>query len=321
LFYVLTVISLKIPIMRHLDKTGQTFSLCLRKNRGSITVEASMILPIMIMTLVGFIFLFQVLMVQLRLQSAIDKTADQVSTFYHLESVLPDVFSGLTSEDAQSESLSNQIRTYFKFLVYDSITSAYFKDSVFRTLSKSWLDESCIVGGGDGIDFLAQIRYADGAYIVLKTTYSVKIPFLPKEVYKLELCQQTARRMWNGLTRDVEEEPEEESGQHVYVTKYGEVYHLYRDCVTLKRNIKSVALSSVPALRNSEGERYTACSYCIHGSKNALVYVTEDGTKYHNSSTCSALIRYIDEVDISEVGDKGCCSYCSKRLNETEAEE
>ncbi len=282
-----------------------------------------MVLPIMIMTLVGFMFLFQVMMVELRVQSAIDKTADQVSAYYHLESVLPDVFSGLTSEDAQSGALSNQIRSYFTILAYDAITSAYFKDAFFRTVSKAWLDDSVIIGGGDGMDFLAQIRYADGTYIVLKVDYSVKIPFLPRAVYTLNLSQQSARRMWNGLTRDIEEEDEEQEsgGQHVYITKYGTVYHLYKDCVTLKRNIKSVALGSIVNLRNSEGEKYTPCSYCIHGSRNAIVYVTDDGTKYHNSTTCTALIRYIEEVELSDCLDRQCCSYCSKRLNEVDEDE
>jgi hypothetical protein len=131
--------------------------------------------------------------------------------------------------------------------------------------------------------------------------------------------------MWVGVAAAESEEPsaeeEEETAaeeQKVYVTKSGTVYHLYRDCRSLKRSIHSCLLSAAGEKRNNDGARYTACEDCVHGTANAIVYITDEGRRYHNSISCGALTRYIEEQTKDEVENKGLCSYCKSRQ---EAEE
>ncbi len=269
-------------------------------------------LPIFFIVLIGFLFYFQLMTVQLRISSGLDAAGQNIATVYHLENVIPGIFSSEETDD--DSGVIDTIKTYAGKLLETGVTSAYVKYELTEYVGEDFLDRSCISGGSDGLVCYAAV---DSGTLDIRAIYKVSIPLLPQKLFSFSVTQRLTRHIWVGISVDTAETDDEDSDEKeteaVYITKYGTVYHLYKDCSALKRSIKTCAYANIDGQTNSSGSHYSACELCIHGSVNAIVYITTDGTKYHNSSSCPSLVRYIEEISISEVGDKGLCSYCKKR--------
>ncbi len=275
-----------------------------------------MVLPLFFLVLAGFLFYFQLMTLQLRLASGLEQTGQQIAKVYHLDNVIPDIFFGKESGD--EEGIGQKIKEYGGELVVFGLTGVFLKNALLEYAGEDFLDESCIKNGSDGMICFV---LAEEQTLELRVTYQVTIPFLPGEYITIPVTQRVVRRMWVGVAAEPEadnlEEPEAEEAQvTVYVTRYGTVYHLYRSCSALKRSIRSCGYASIGQQRNNQGACYEPCSQCIRGNANAIVYVTLDGRRYHNSISCQALQRYIEEIPVEEAGDKRLCSYCRKRQEE-----
>ena len=102
-----------------------------------------------------------------------------------------------------------------------------------------------------------------------------------------------------------------EDDETVYVTETGLVYHRDYHCSYLDLSIHLVSMQEISSLRNKSGGKYYPCEHCAEQSVG-MVYITENGDRYHNSLSCSGLKRTIYAVPLSEVAGKGACSRCSK---------
>lgn len=153
---------------------------------------------------------------------------------------------------------------------------------------------------------VSEINLADAIYdngdIDIKLTYPLRLPiwkhtFLVKERSKI--------KDWTG--RDLCK-----SGEIVYITKTGSVYHKSKTCKHLTVNIKSEYFENLVFARNDSGGKYHRCEKCVKKKPDNLskVFVTSDGNKYHTMIDCPGLSRYIIEIDISQIGDKKACSAC-----------
>jgi hypothetical protein len=268
------------------------------------------------MVLAGFLFYFQFMTLQLRLESGLEEVGAQIARIDHLENVIPDIFTGTSTEE---DGVFQKIREYAGKLAGSGLTGAYVKYALVEEVGKAFLDGSCVKNGSSGITCYVLTQ---GPMLDLRVTYQICIPFMPGQTASFQVTQRLVRRMWVGAAAEAAEEASAQEQdtkteeRTVYMTKHGTVYHLYKDCRSLKRSIRSCLMSAVEAQRNNDGARYTACEYCVHGTANAIVYITDEGRRYHNSISCSALLRYIEEKTMDDVGTKGLCSYCRSRQEE-----
>lgn len=116
---------------------------------------------------------------------------------------------------------------------------------------------------------------------------------------------------WTGAGEDPFPQKEEQSERMVYVTESGRVYHGDPGCRYLNTSLNQVPGSAVQSMRNSSGERYSACEICSRGQGPAgSVYITGSGNRYHNLESCSGLKRTVKLVKESDIHGMKACSSC-----------
>lgn len=104
--------------------------------------------------------------------------------------------------------------------------------------------------------------------------------------------------------------PGSEKEEMVYITKSGTAYHRQRECQYLNPSIRMLERSLAQEAANSAGQIYTACSVC--GGNSDIVYVTDGGTRYHSTVSCTGLKRSIEYVTLQEAQEAGrhACPRC-----------
>lgn len=149
-----------------------------------------------------------------------------------------------------------------------------------------------------------QTEENDKGEIDLVYSFYGTVPWIQK---KIQITQRCLVKDWTG--RDIKKNQE-----LVYITKTGKVYHVTKECRHLSIHIRKISYLALSTERNCYGKKYDRCSLCVKKStlKGSDLYVTEDGGKYHNSLTCSGLLRNVIIVEKSKVKNMPPCSSCVK---------
>ena len=133
--------------------------------------------------------------------------------------------------------------------------------------------------------------------------------FLPSGIGNIKVNCIGYTRAWTGRSSD--DTASDDSSQYVYVAENASVYHTSASCSHIKLSIRQVSSSGVEKLRNENREKYHACERCVgKGEMASVVYITDEGDRYHNSAQCSGLKRNVSLVEKSEAEDLPACSKC-----------
>ncbi len=253
---------------RHKRETS--FCIC---QKGSLTVEAAVVIPFMMGFFVCVLFFFRVIFIQEAVEEALVYTGRRVA----VESALTD------SEEALFVSAEGLLK---------------------YKLSQNQEIKRYVVGGVLGVSLLGSDMTAKE--IQLTANYMVKLPiaiFGQKEIW---LMSKNSFVKWKGdLYWGTNEK------KWVYITETGSVYHKDTNCRSLDLHIRKGLTEDMNTYRGSDGQRYSSCNRCIEkGKVPFVVYFTDYGKLYHAELSCSALKRTIIRVLLSEVGDKRGCRFC-----------
>lgn len=177
---------------------------------------------------------------------------------------------------------------------------------------RDYLEERQTVGilksGARAVSLLGSTWDSDTSTLTLRAAYRVHMPMGVSWFHPIWVVQTKKVRGWNGfLGRGAGAGPGEE--ELVYVTEYGVVYHRKLDCRHLKLSIRQAALEDIPDLRNTEGAKYYPCEFCWEKDQSIL-YITDDGNRYHGTLHCQGLARGIRTVRISQTGGLPPCAVC-----------
>lgn len=256
--------------------------------RASLTVEASLALPIFIAAIVVFLFVLQVMQLQLHIQKALYNQTMKASGYAYY----------LTIAD-------------MSYKAEQVLEEEYIKYSVIKELGKDYLDGSCIERGSKGFTLNMSGNPGEGL-VDVAMQYKVQIPFDILGIGKLKLVSRIRCHTWIG---NVDGKDEDDSAK-AYVTANGTVYHTHRDCTYITSDVESCAASGVAGLRNSSGAKYYACRTCCRNETAGLtkVYYTKYGTRYHSSATCSNLHSNVYVMKLEDAKAKyRQCSKCAWR--------
>lgn len=262
---------------------------CLKKRsaKASFTLEAAVAVPVFTCFLVAVLFFFRVIEVQQNLFEAMQYTARTLSA----------------SAFAEAYGISGDVQTVPSYASAQLMVHSQYKSN-FADQGEAYRN---LPAGAAGLSLLSSDTAGD--YIDLKAHYALKLPI---DLFgrKVFLCAQEVKaRKWNGYQAE-NGETESDDEIWVYITPHGTVYHMDRNCHYLDLSIKSIPEGSIAAARNKEGSCYYPCELCGRRNVAGLRYVTDYGTSYHTSLTCSGLKRSIYMVRLSESEGRGPCSKC-----------
>lgn len=266
--------------------------------RGSMTIEASVCLTIFLVFMISLCQLFLVMQLQLRMQKALEQVGDEVAQYSYLHSQIP-----LWESESQ---LIQQVEEYF----LAEVSRQAMKLRFVEIIGPKVLENSVLTKGVAGISFEESRLLEEGHRLRLVVSYPIRLPVTLLGMEDITLRQQCYRY---ALLGDVAPSRKVETQEkYVYVTKNGQVYHLTLSCSYLNLSVRSVSMSQVADLRNSSGGTYTPCERCNPTGREAAVYLTEDGDRFHDEWDCVGLRRYITSIPIEEVEGLRVCSRCGK---------
>ena len=263
--------------------------------RASITVEASMVLPLFIFFFVNIMTVFNIVKVQSDMEAALHQTGSEMSLM---------AFDLRFGEGLWGDYDGGAV---------DAIAGAggvlYAREQIREYLGDG-IEKSCVTDGYDGVSFLQSRVLLGNDYIDLVMDYKVHplIPLVGFEEFPVE--SRYFGHAWTGYDVTAGFGAEEDEEEMVYVTEHGEVYHKNIDCEHLHLKVKSVDIKDLNTIRNNDRKIYHACEYCGEGIGAGNVFITGYGEKYHSRVDCLALKRKIYTIPISEVGGRRACSSC-----------
>ncbi len=241
---------------------------------GVFTLEAAVILPLLACFFVSILFFFRVMQIEITVQKALDDTGRQLAVYMADEESAFDI--------AAAQAL------------------------FWKELGETEMPADYIRGGRFGISLLSSTF--DAQEVHLLACYRLRLPVRIFWIWEFAMEQRADCRKWNGWSAAPENGG---ADTWVYVTETGSVYHLTDNCTHLELSIRSVEYAQLAQLRNENGGKYYACSRCADQSNRwGKVYITNQGSCYHNDLGCSEIKRTVYGIRLSDVGARTCCKRC-----------
>lgn len=256
---------------------------------GSLTIEAALVLPIFLFFVMNIIFTFCMLDTENRVYAALHQTGNRMC------------FSGYST---------NAIGESARGMGASVLSVAYATMAVKNEVGEAYLERSPVVNGGRGISLLGS-QIMDGEdVIVLKAGYLIKPFFRGTGFPGFRMQNIYYGRAWTGYVPAGYEGGVDGRDPVVYVTQHATVYHTDQNCRYLNPSIHVIDVAQLETARNGSGGRYYACEICGAGPVGVVVYITDQGDRYHNSLLCAGLRRTVYTMRLSEVGGMRKCIRC-----------
>lgn len=242
------------------------------KKQASLTVEASLLLPIFLYAMLFLAYIGKLVTCQEEVQWALTRIAREASAEY-----------GAT----HSDKLKSRLYYQTKFAVY-------------------------MKGSGLTVSFADSQLLQHNDEIDLVVTYRMKLPFSILFIPSVSMRQRVHTRAFTGVERREQEKKDDrmvyitETGRVYHDTEECTYLKLsisqiqYGDLET-KRNESGGKYKTC--------ER---CSVGKKIENNMPVWITNYGDRYHTSASCSGLKRHIRKIPLSEAGGRPPCGKCAK---------
>lgn len=253
--------------------------------KASYTVEAAVCFPVFIFAFLWVLFFLRILSVEWGVRQSMNETVRTLAL----------MGEGISLEETEENSDLEQFAE-------EGVLRVYFR----KTLGESEAPLSFITGGVSGISLMSS-EVTQGE-ITLVAEYDIGLPVNFFGMGDAHITQEASAARWVGRDPAADDTGE----QYVYVTEYGTVYHKSLSCTHLDLSIRCIPRTSLSTERNESGKSYSSCPLCRGSSSGSVCYVTDYGTVYHSSLSCSGLKRTIERVSISECEGMNACTKCGE---------
>lgn len=246
--------------------------------KGSLTIEAAVIVPMFLLSVCTLFLVFDLFRVQSLVKASISESAQELGMYAY------------AVKDGESAPVD----------IFSSVACASYAKAKLPELGK-WTEVS-----------LADTYVTeDRIYLIAKVTYKLPVSVIP--LPSIHVWNKSSVRMWLGQQGEWDSQVAPQNSEMVYVTDYESVYHTSSECTYLDLAIHSCGTEEIENLRNVYGDKYKACSKCGSSQNAGSVFYTEKGDHYHLNENCSGLKRTMKLIPQSEVSHLLQCSRCQGR--------
>ena len=264
---------------------------------ASLTLEASLVLPLLIFASVCLMLPARIMMTERKMQAGLEAVGEELSQYaYLLDSVergnlgsIPGAGEAALAFCQNAAAVAAPIYAYGKTMDY------------------------CDTARVSHVSMLGSSIREDGETLDLVMEYDISFPFPVLGLSSLHRTVRSRRRCWIGREGryGADANAGDEDEQIVYVGKNSTRYHPDRSCHYLSNKLTAVAWESVSGKRNTDGSKYYPCASCAkNAGKGSTVYIMPSGGRYHTMQDCNAIMAYVRAVKLKEVKHLGTCSYC-----------
>lgn len=241
--------------------------------KGSLTIEAAVTLPLFFMGMVALICIMDVQRVKTEVNISLNESVKELGMYAFAlgteESPIDYIDDALCMAYAQSKLKSNeQVRL-------NTLKSSYNNNMV-----ELWVSGS----------------------------YQLPVGIIPTP--RITLQGRVRVHDWTGYDGERDEGLATEYDTLVYVTPHQSVYHTSSSCTHLDLSIMQTTTGQVGNKRNENGGKYHECSRCIGDGYSGIIYITKTGDRYHASTKCQGLKRGIELVPKESVSGLRECLRC-----------
>lgn len=292
--------------------------------RGSMTVEASVVLPLFLVFFINFSCSIEMIRLHSNLSMSLWNIGNDLTMYGALITenmrelgrtghIVEGESAWNDSSEEQSTELSAEESNLGTTIVQELgdlvVSYTYIKNRIVEYLGEDYLNKSPLVEGVDSLQFYESDIFTSNDTVVITTTYQVApiIDFDDFITMRMSNCYYA--HLWNGY--NVCGDSGEQSSRIVYVTEDSEVYHVSTACTYLRLSVRISEYANLNNERNNDGGRYYPCFFCARSGNSVYVYLCDEGSKYHYSRNCLALRRNFSIVSLSSVSDTHRpCSRC-----------
>lgn len=266
---------------------------------ASMTVEASLVLPLFLFFCANLLFVFEMIRFQSSMLLALHEAGEEVCEAAWFADRAFEL-SDLDLSSADLPDFSGQVE------------GVLFSEGFVRNrVAKDVRGTKAVAGGTGGISYLQSEFDLKNNTVLLVADYRFR-PFVPIAAPSGIPAQAVFySSTFTGYEKEEEDGDEEAEEETVYVTATGEVYHRDRNCTYLRPSVHQVYARDLSDARNSGGGKYYPCEVC-HPKRTGILFVTKTGNRYHCRMDCPSLKRTVHAVKLLWAQENGYrpCSKC-----------
>lgn len=242
------------------------------RDRGSVTVEAALVISLFIFAVLAFVQMGFVMVVNKHIYTAFSEAVTETAE---------SAFGWQTVLSGDSSAV-----------VYASVYS-----KLKKKLKEDLLVAEYVCGGTTGILLTAAYMSEDG-FVEADVHYNVQLHVPVLHGVKAGFGEKQRQKAYVGYRAS------KTADTYVYITDYQSVYHGSRSCTHLSLKIHEVSRTVI-----QDDTKLAACSFCRETGNR--YYIAEQGKCYHTSLACPGLTRTIYRVRKASVGNMAPCNRCS----------
>lgn len=247
----------------------------MKYDKGSITVEASIVMPIFISVIVAIIMLMRIFLIQLYVDDLTSKTARFLSIYSFVDFSIDEKVKGdEINEDASLGKIVENISKAYAInigedtMVMGALSLCGFNSEFIDSYNISNID----------IDGSGLIGDEQDIYVIVKYDVPLNLPIIP--IKSVERESRAVLRSWRNKYEKT-----------YWISDRGSKYHIY-GCYHIFKDIEEANLSDINKLE--------PCNTCKPFNEHSQKYYrSSTGTKYHIKG-CIHLFKNLREISLVE---------------------